>query len=360
LIRRRGAGALLPILASLLLASCHPSKLLYVSPSGATPANSAALTGSSYSRNAFNDVYNCIDAIDGVTVGSGPFVCKHMSKETFLLLPGKHILTLANMMEGGQYTNGRSGKVTVDLAAGQLYTVRGDLPDGPTSDGESIVSLWLSDSHGAILGEKLSFKTKDPATEYEATWAKIHPTAAEAWPYINYPINNQVNPATLAEMRKLFIYADFGDRTQPFEQGFNARFRNLAAACGVEVKMVSLVHSGKLSLENTTLPPLDEMIRQAGAAGSDGLLRIIGRGWSAKHFAEGGSDRPYTDGGLGFEILLRPVPGIQEEWHPALQQVAVAKGGGAFAETLIQTLSRMGALPHCPPPEKPQDGAKAP
>lgn len=353
--------ALLPVLACLLLASCHPSKLLYGPPPGATPANSAALTGSSYSRNAFNEVYNCVDSIDGAKIATGPYACKHMSTETFLLPPGTHTLGIANQMMGGQYSNGRGGKVTVDLAAGQVYTVRGDLADGPASDSDSTVSLWLADSHGTVLGEKLSFKTKDPATEYEATWAKMHPTAAEAWPYINFPIANQVNPATLAEKHKLFVYADFGDRTQPFEQGFNARFRELAAACGIEVKMVFLAHSAKLSLEATTLPPLDEMIRQADAAGSDGLLRILGRGWSAKHFAEGGFDTPYTDGGLGFEILLRPVPGTQEEWHPSLMQVAVAKGGGAFAETLMQTLSSKGALPHCPPPPaKPEDGAKKP
>lgn len=349
LSRLSGARALLPVLAGLLLASCHNSKLLYTPVSGATAANSAALTGSSYSRNAFNDVYNCIDSIDGAKVASGPYACKHMSTETFLLPPGKHVLDLANQMMGGQYATGRSGKVTVDLAAGQLYTVRGDLVAGPTPDSESTVSLWLADSHGAILGEKLSFKTRDPQTDYEVARGEASPDPATYWPYIDYPIVNQANPPKLKEKRKLLVYTDFGERTQPFEQRFGARLREHAAACGAEVNIVSQSRTGRASHDTAALPPLDEMIRQAESAGSDGLLRIVGRGWSATHTARGGPDTPYTDGGLGFEILLRPVPGTREEWHPPLYQVAVAKGGDAFADMIVQKLGGMGAWPHCPP-----------
>lgn len=347
---RRAAAALRSAVACLFLASCHTPTITYKAPPSATPANSATVVGSVYSRNAFNSIYNCLQAMDGVVMGTGVFLCKHLARESLLVTPGRHSLTLDFQWESGQFTSGSSKAVSVDLAAGQTYTIRGEQLDDPEPGKTHKVAIWLQDSAGAILGGRQELTFNDPEAVADRMAAARNAMASQERAFTMSQFNQRVvDPPGLPEIRKLLVYSDFGNQSQPFEREFSERMQSLAASCGFGIRMLSVPHATKLSLDPAKMPPDDEMQRLASAGGEDHLLKVVVHEWAGPHAPSGDLARPFYDGAFNIEVALRPSSSGGDLWHPAYFYTPVSKGGDVFAERLMQSLDKHGAVPHCPP-----------
>lgn len=348
---RRGAVvALRSVVACLFLASCHTPTITYKPPASATPANSATIVGSVYSRNAFNSIYNCVDMIDGVVMGTGVFLCKHLARESFLVTPGRHSLELDFQWESGQYTSGSSKAVSVDLAAGQTYTIRGEQLDDPEPGKKHKVAIWLQDSAGTILGgrQELTFEDPEAFADRMAAARNAANSRERVFP-MSQSNQHVVDPVGLPEIRKLLVYSDFGNQSQRFEHEFSERMQSLAASCGIGIRMLSVPHATKLSLDPAKMPPDDEMQRLAFAGGEDHLLKVVVHEWAGPHAPSGDLARPFYDGAFNIEVALRPASDGGDLWHPAYFYAPISDGGDAFAERLMQSLDKHGAVPHCPP-----------
>jgi len=359
--RGRGLAALQCVvvaLAGLSLASCHSTTILYKPPPSATPANSASVAGSSYSRNAFNNVYNCVEAIDGVQVGSpGPYQCKHLAGQTFLIPPGQHSLTLAVQWESGQYTSGSSRKVTVELAGGLRYSVRGEEMQDPRPGEKHKVAIWLEDSSGAILGDRQEATFEDPEKAFDKRYELAHPKEEDRFYQMSQHNPKPLDPIGLPEINRLLVYSDFGNQSQPFDEAFTRRFETLAASCGIGVKLISVPHATKLSLDPAKMPPDEEIRRIATADGADQVLKIKVLEWAGGHAPSSDLASPLSDGRFNIEVTLRRASGGDDLWHPYYFLPSVARGGADFAENLMQAIDKHGAVPHCPPFPKPGAGA---
>jgi hypothetical protein len=346
--RRRAAVALRSVVACILLASCHTPTITYKAPPSATPANSATIVGTVYSRNAFNSIYNCLDAIDGVGMGTGVFLCKHLARESLLVAPGHHSLLLSFQWESGQFTSGSSKSVSVELAAGQTYTIRSEQLDDPEPGKTHKVAIWLQDSAGAILGGRQELTFDDPDDLASKQYASMHPAEEN----VIYPMSQHnlkpLDPIGLPEITRLFLYTDFGNQSQSFERSFNERFKSLAAACHVEVTMISVPHATRLTLNPAKMPPDGEMQRQAAGDGASHLLKVLVREWAGPHAPPADLSSSFDDGGFNIDVSLLPASSGAELWHPPYFYASVAKGGGVFAEKLARALDKHGALPNCP------------
>lgn len=354
-LKRGAVAALRTVVACILLASCHTPTITYKAPPSATPANSATIVGTTYSRNAFNSVYNCLDGVDGGVMGSGPFLCKHLARESLLVTPGQHSLTLAFQWESGQFTSGSSKAVSVDLAAGQTYTIRGEQLDDPDPGKKHKAAIWLQDSRGTVLGGRQELTFDDPEQTAERAYADKQKGLAALYGRDEdriYPMNRSnphpLDPLTLPPIHRLFVYADFGNQSQPFEKAFTDRLQAQMAGCGVGLKMMSVPHATKLTLDAPQkLPPDKEMLPLAAADGADYLLKIAVLEWAGPGLRSTDLSRPVDEGRFNIEMVLLSTSG-GEVWHPSFSQPRVAKGGDAFADSLIQTLGRdHGALPGC-------------
>lgn len=314
------------------------------------------MTGSSFSRNAFNSVYSCLEEIDGSrTSTTGPFICKHLAHETFLLPPGRHSLLLAHMWESGQHSSSGGKLVTVNLAAGQTYTVRAEEVEDPKPEEHHSLHVWLEDRSGAVLGGKLDMGFEDPEKVGDRAFADRQKAMATLYGSDEdriYPMTrfnaHPLNPATLPPIHRLFVYSDFGNQSQPFEKAFSERFQAQMAGCGVGLKMMSVPHATKLSLDPPKkLPPDKDILALAAADDADYLLKIAVLEYSGPGSGTTDLSRPFTEGRFNIETVLLSASG-GEIWHPTYYQPRVAKGGDAFADTLIQALGGgHGALPGC-------------
>lgn len=347
------------LLAGLSLASCHSTTVLYKPPPSATPATFATVTGSASARNAFNENYGCLVAIDDVNVSThGPFYCKHIAQDHFLVAPGKHRLVIGVQWESGQFSTTPTLLVTAELAAGQVYSVHAEEVADTKPDHHKI-QIWLQDSQGEVLGGKQEHEFEDPAASQER-WDEVARKAREAGPYYQVKQSNPspLNPATLPQIRHLLVYADFGEHTYRFEHSFTERVPSLAASCGIGFKLLTVAHAGKLTLDTPVMPPSAEIDRLAVAEGADYWLKIATREWAGDHAPPNDLSTSFTDGALNIEVELHPAGGAVL-WHPAYIYTRVNKGGDAFAEQLIEQIAKHGSLPGCPPAPA-QTGDKKP
>lgn len=327
------AGTRLAFCAGLLfscaaLTGCMGSATIrYAAPPSATPTNSATLVGSHVARNDFNDSYACVLVIDGTQVADERHrMCKFVADQSFLVPPGRHKISIGFAEESGHTTWGQSKPIEVDLQAGKTYRVQRQAVSN------DMVQVWLADDSNEPVGAVTVFDSANPHDH--------HDTAFMAGSGVGHP----------SEKHKLFVFADFGERAQPFETAFTQTFKGLADACQVEAEFLLVPHRVGLSLEAPPAPPSPaEVSSHFSASGADGLLRVKTTNWNGSASQSANFAEPIRGGQYTLAVSL--AKGIQgpAEWSATMvQDVSGNTGGEQLAKAIVRRLAVLGGLPHCP------------
>jgi len=335
---RRGIARGTAVLACSALASCGGPRFVYAPPASVASGESATLTGSAFSRRAFNDILTCVTRVDGVTIADAAHnSCKYLAHHRVVMTPGPHTVAISYAGEIGPYTSGSSKTVTVDLAAGQTYTVKGELA------GESTVHIWLSDAADKRVADGGSF---DVETDWGKLDERIHNRPPDPTNF-----NSRDMSVALPEMRHLLVSVDFGDRAQSFQKAFVDKAREVAAACGIAVDFELVEHATTLTLDPAKVPSAADLTGKAAALGADGLLRVAVTSWNGQGaFMPARLDEPLTRGRYSLSVTLSQQPFETAVWSGVYdQKIDGRSGGDLLADHMLHRFAAQGAFPRCPP-----------